>query len=401
MDQSKPPTKDPFLPARPSGLVIGAAQALIRAQLAMSNKLFVQDEDLSRLRNLPKDAGLVLVSNHADEMDPRVCLELSRLCGKRFMIMCNREAFNEGFGLAGKALQSLGYFSVNRGAHDNAAKDYAVDLVKNGKDVLVMFPEGEIFYLNEVIQRFHAGAIAIAMQAVVAMRQSNPNWSAYLIPMAIKYHYPESIEDILSRRMTRMETRLSLPKLDAPLAQRLHRIQQTLLHKEQKTFGVKLKHDESDLEKEIEDTEAAILQLVEEKHQKKLLSQKNLIDQSWQLGAEIRDLGLSAQIKKDLEDLKEVEHLVSWRPSYYESASCQDRIAEALLKQERELYKIKRPSQLANRNVYVKIAEPTNLGDYAEHFQNDSHGMLSQVTSGLHDQIQGMIDEIIKGVKAH
>lgn len=400
MDQSKS-TKDPFLPARPSGLVIGAAQALIRAQLAMSNKLFVQDEDLSRLRNLPKDAGLVLVSNHADEMDPRVCLELSRLCGKRFMIMCNREAFNEGFGLAGKALQSLGYFSVNRGAHDNAAKDYAVDLVKNGKDVLVMFPEGEIFYLNEVIQRFHAGAIAIAMQAVVAMRQSNPNWSAYLIPMAIKYHYPESIEDILSRRMTRMETRLSLPKLDAPLAQRLHRIQQTLLHKEQKTFGVKLKHDESDLEKEIEDTEAAILQLVEEKHQKKLLSQKNLIDQSWQLGAEIRDLGLSAQIKKDLEDLKEVEHLVSWRPSYYESANCQDRIAEALLKQERELYKIKRPSQLANRNVYVKIAEPTNLGDYAEHFQSDSHGMLSQVTSGLRDQIQGMIDEIIKGVKAH
>ncbi len=400
MDQTKS-TKDPFLPARPSSLVIGAAQALIRAQLALSNKLFVQNEDLNRLRNLPKDAGLVLVSNHADEMDPRVCLELSRLCGKRFMIMCNREAFNEGFGLAGKALQSLGYFSVNRGAHDNAAKDYAVDLVKNGKDVLVMFPEGEIFYLNEVIQRFHAGAIAIAMQAVVAMRQSNPNWSAYLIPMAIKYHYPESIEDILSRRMTRMETRLSLPKLDAPLAQRLHRIQQTLLHKEQKTFGVKFEHDETDLGKEIEDTEAAILQLVEEKHQKKLLSQNNLIDQSWQLGAEIRDLGSSPQIKKDLEDLKEVEHLVSWRPSYYECANCQDRIAEALLKQERELYKIKRPSQLANRNVYVKIAEPTNLGDFAEHFQNDSHGMLSQVTSGLRDQIQGMIDEIIKAVKAH
>ncbi len=392
----KPPFKNQFLPARPSEFVIKTAQAVIRAQLAMTNKVFVSDDDLNRLRALPKDAGLVLVSNHADEMDPRVCLDLARRCGKRFMIMCNREAFNEGFGLAGKALQSLGYFSVNRGAHDKPAKDYAVDLVKAGKDVLVMFPEGEIFYLNEVIQRFHAGAISIAMDAIIDQRKSNPEWSAYLIPMAIKYHYPEPIEDILSRRMTRMETRLALPKMEGTLIERLRRIQQTLLHREQKDYGINLDHtNEPELGEEILRTQEALLQLIEEKHQKKLLAQKNLIDQSWQLGAELREMNFP-QKAKELEDLKVIEHMVSWRPNYYGTGNSQDRIAEALLKQERDLYKIKRPQQLANRNVYVKIAEPTNLGSFANDYAQDAHGMLSNVTKNLHDQIQSMIDEMVR-----
>ncbi|MCW5824072.1 MAG: 1-acyl-sn-glycerol-3-phosphate acyltransferase [Cyanobacteria bacterium TGS_CYA1] len=396
MASDKPTFKNTFLPARPSEFVIKTAQTLIRAQLAMTNKVFITDEDLERLRALPKDAGLVLVSNHADEMDPRVCLDLARRCGKRFMIMCNREAFNENFGLAGKALQSLGYFSVNRGAHDLTAKDYAVDLVKAGKDILVMFPEGEIFYLNEVIQRFHAGAISIAMDAIISQRASQPEWSAYLIPMAIKYHYPESIEDILSRRMTRMETRLGLSKMEGTLIERLRRIQQTLLHREQKSYGISLEHTiEPELGDEILRTQEALLQLIEEKHQKKLMSQKNLIDQSWQLGAELREMNFP-QKKKELEDLKVIEHMVSWRPSYYGTGNSQDRIAEALLKQERDLYKIKRPQQLANRNVYVKIAEPTNLGLFADDYSKDAHGMLSKVTTNLHDQIQSMIDEMVK-----
>ena len=152
--------------------------------------------------------------------------------------------------------------------------------------------------------------------------------------------------------------------------------------------------EEKDLGQEITETEEALLELIEEKHQKRLLAQKNLIDQSWQLGAELREMNFPQKIK-ELEDLKMVEHLVSWRPSYYGSGNSQDRIAEALLKQERDLYKIKRPQQLANRNVYVRIAEPTNLGSFADQYQNDAHGLLSSVTKNLHDQIQTMIDEII------
>ena len=97
----------------------------------------------------------------------KACLELSRRCRRRFLYMMNREAFDEGLGLAGWWLQRLGAFSVERGGHNEVAKRFAIDVVKRGEEVLVIFPEGEIYYLNDLVQPFKSGAVEIGMQAVV------------------------------------------------------------------------------------------------------------------------------------------------------------------------------------------------------------------------------------------
>lgn len=178
-----------FKQASPSGLVIDVASEIVRMQLALSNKVHVSNHDLNNLRKLPKGSGAILISNHADEMDPRICLELSRRSGKRFISMCNREAFDEISGLAGFVLQRLGHFSVERGAHDSRAKQYAIDVVKEAQKMLLMFPEGEIFYLNEEVQPFHSGAVEIGMQAILQKRKTHPDWKAFIVPMAIKYHH--------------------------------------------------------------------------------------------------------------------------------------------------------------------------------------------------------------------
>ncbi|HMP54847.1 MAG TPA: hypothetical protein PKD05_25070, partial [Candidatus Melainabacteria bacterium] len=64
----------PFKTAKPSAPVIAAASELVRLELALKNKLHVDDAELEHLRGLPSDAGVILISNHADEMDPRICL---------------------------------------------------------------------------------------------------------------------------------------------------------------------------------------------------------------------------------------------------------------------------------------------------------------------------------------
>ncbi|MBX9695496.1 MAG: 1-acyl-sn-glycerol-3-phosphate acyltransferase, partial [Cyanobacteria bacterium] len=161
-----------FKQASPNKWFIEAAQEVVRMQLALNNKLHINDADLAHLRSLPRGAGVVLVSNHADETDPRICLELSRISGKRFISMCNREAFDELSGLAGWALQRLGHFSVERGSHDTRAKEFAINVVKQAQDILVIFPEGEIFYLNDEVQQFHSGAVEIPLQALVQQRQN-------------------------------------------------------------------------------------------------------------------------------------------------------------------------------------------------------------------------------------
>src|SRR6476620_11100837 len=121
---SEPPT---FRPARPRGWVIRAVQTFLRFDLSWRNRLHLDPADLEVLRRLPPGMGLILTSNHADEKDFEVCLDLSRRCGRRFLFMMNREAFREGFGIAGWWLQRLGAFSVERGGRNEAAKRYAID----------------------------------------------------------------------------------------------------------------------------------------------------------------------------------------------------------------------------------------------------------------------------------
>lgn len=112
-------------------------------------------------------------NTHADETAMKVCLELSRRCRRRFLSMMNREAFDEVLGIAGWWLRRLGCFSVERGGHSEVAKRFAIDVVKQVREVLVVFHEGESYYLNDLVQPFKSGAIEIGMQALVEMRQGS------------------------------------------------------------------------------------------------------------------------------------------------------------------------------------------------------------------------------------
>ncbi len=387
-----------FVPAKPTPWFISAAQAIVQAELALSNRLQLAEADLDIFRRLPKGAGVILASNHADETDPLVCLELSRRSRMRFISMCNREAFDENYGLAGLVLQRLGHFSVKRGTHDNLAKDYAIKTVQQGNDVLVIFPEGEIFYLNENVQPFHTGAVEICLQAIVEKRKADPNWTAFILPMVIKYHYNQNIEKELDKRLADMESRLMLKTSGKALVERLHAIQETLVEREERSYSLAI-DNKSDLAQKLQLTKESILSAVEKKHQDLNVSaQGQTLDQVWQLEAELKELidkqtntSGRQEIEQDLASLAEAAQLASWRPSYYPANASYDRLAEGILKAERELYRIKRPRQLASRQVLVKLAEPINMGEHVGNYIQDPHAVRHNLTEQLHEQIQALI----------
>lgn len=89
--------------AKPWQWVIWTVRNYIRLDLALHNRLHVEQQDLEMLRDLPKGMGIILAANHADETDFKVCLEPSRLSGRRFLYLTNSEAFDEGYGIAGTA----------------------------------------------------------------------------------------------------------------------------------------------------------------------------------------------------------------------------------------------------------------------------------------------------------
>ncbi|MDZ4835557.1 MAG: 1-acyl-sn-glycerol-3-phosphate acyltransferase [Candidatus Melainabacteria bacterium] len=389
------------MPAKPAPWLITAAQQFVRAELAFSNRIFLDSADLEMFRKIPKGAGISLTSNHADETDPRVVVELSRRSGKRFISMCNREAFDENNGLAGWALQRLGHFSVERGAHDTPAKVFAIDVIKSGSEVLVIFPEGEIFYMNEVVQPFHSGAIDLTMQAIIDKRRTDPKWTAFIVPMAIKYHYEPSVISILQTRIAKIESHLSMTVGQKSLPERLLAIQKVLIDREEQIHRVALEKTSDDLEEEIMLARRKILSDVERKYHGDEPLKRRAIDEAWKLGAELRekleeqsDLQEKAQLEADIATLQEVAQLASWHPNYYAGTTSIDRMAEVVLKMERELYHIKRPPQMASRKVFVKIAEPVDIGAHIEEYQKDAHAVRSQLTDKLQNRIQSLLDDL-------
>lgn len=397
-----------FLPAIPSNWLIRVAQEACRIQLAISNRIKVVEQDLLHFHKIPKGSGIILTSNHADETDPRVCMELSRRVNKRFIIMCNREAFDECLGIAKLFLQRLGAFSVKRGSHDKTAVNYAKEVVKQGEDVLLIFPEGEIYYLNERIQPFHSGAVDICLQAIVERRKEDPNWTAYIVPMAIKYHYDDSIEAELERRIAQMEQELSLKPGSAPLVDRVLEIQKTLLSKEESIYQIP---EDVTTAKELTDelitAERAILEEVMEKHPElEVTSHGSTIDKAWQLEAELRkaieaekDATKKRKLQLDLIALREVAQLTSWHPNYYVKDPSPDRLAEVVMKLEREILRVQRPKQLASRTVAIKIAEPIDMSKHLDDYATDPHGVRHDVSQKLQDTIQNLVTQLVKHTK--
>ena len=89
-----------FRPATPQRWVLWPVQTYLRLDLAWRNRLRLERRDLEVLRDLPRGAGIILTSNHADETDFKACLELSRRCNRRFLYMMNSRGRETGTGSA-------------------------------------------------------------------------------------------------------------------------------------------------------------------------------------------------------------------------------------------------------------------------------------------------------------
>ena len=392
-----------FRAAKPWGWVIWVVQTYLQLMLCWRNRLHLEKRDLEVLRNLPPGSGIILAPNHADETDFKVCLVLSRRCGRRFLFMANREAFDEGFGTAGWWLQRLGAFSVERGGKNEEAKRYAINLVKRGQEFLVIFPEGEIFYLNDLVQPFKSGAVDIGMQAVVESQRTESNWTAYLIPLAIKYRFRKPIRHILERRIRRMEQYLFLRKSGLSFQKRMEHIVADLLHRQELAHDLKPASDRlTELGERVQEVREAILYEIEEKYAGPTVSsQAQPTDRAWRLSSHLKSLltqmgristTIQEQIHIDLAALKRIVQMGSWQPQYVDLDPSQERLAEMVLKLEREVYQIPRPRQLANRGVFLRLGESIDLGCFVSAYLNDAQSVRHDVAKRLHDRIQELIN---------
>lgn len=149
-----------------AGTIQGFGFRIIRGFLLVLAKLLVGLR-IEGAQNVPKDGGVLLVSNHVSNGDPVL---VSIACPRPAHFMAKKELFDVP--VLGWAMRKFGEFPVDRGNADRAAIRRSLATLEQGV-VLGMFPEGT---------RSKTGALkpALAGAGLIALRGGAP-----IVPVAV------------------------------------------------------------------------------------------------------------------------------------------------------------------------------------------------------------------------
>lgn len=216
-----------FKPPRPNSILIFVFQMLIDPWLFFSKKLaikFLADRD--RLIESLHRKRVVILCNHPDMKDPLVICMLSKFLSQHLYCVAAREVFDWNHGLRGWLFQRLGAYSVVRGKVDIESIETTKELLLNGRNKLVIFPEAEVTSDDSKLHPMQEGIIHLLLDVqdqLVNRKFVEP--ALFILPMTIRYSVePESLEE-LRRVMSVLETKLAeKPEHVLELPERLVRL---------------------------------------------------------------------------------------------------------------------------------------------------------------------------------
>jgi 1-acyl-sn-glycerol-3-phosphate acyltransferase len=353
-----------------------------------------------RLGRLDADDGVLIAPNHSYDGDPHVMMEIGRRARRRFYFMAAWQLFRGHHGIDGWILQRMGAFSVDREGVDRRAIREATDLLTRG-NALVVFPEGEIYRLNERLTPLLEGVAFMAHSAQRELEEAKPGARIWIVPTGIRYTFLEDIRPTLAATMDRLESRFTLtPRPGASLPERIVRFGEVLLTiKEKETLGRSCE-DDGDLRSRICCLTSAILERLETAHlgrtseddttplRLKALRRKLL--QTWT--DETAAPEARQEARRALDEAHLVLQLYSYPGDYLLEDSSPERMAETIDKFEEDIEGVIRPK--GRRRAGVSFAEPIDMREKL------GAGRHRAIAAEVTDQLEEAIQQLLGGKKA-
>lgn len=180
-------------------------------------------------RSLDAGHGILLAPNHCRPCDPLVLGMLGRELNQPFFTMASAHLFLNG-GLLAWLLPRVGAFSVYREGMDREALKTAIDILKEAKRPLVIFPEGVISRTNDRLNNLQDGVAFIARSAAKQRLAANPPGNVVVHPVAIRYLFKGELDKTLALVLDDIERRLSWqPQRGVPVIERIYKLGFALL----------------------------------------------------------------------------------------------------------------------------------------------------------------------------
>ena len=387
-----------------------------KAFLPLINRLYLKgitlDIDAESIARLKMTNGhpTVLAPNHAAHADPAVMFLLSKQLSQQYYYMTARETFGNGKfgGLRSFLLQRFGAFSIVRGTADRNAFRTTRELLSEGNSSLVIFAEGEISRQNDTVMRFERGIIQLCFWALDDMAKAEIDKPLYVVPIGIKYHYPQDMWDDIDAALTELEAHILPPTERTPIEryERLRRIGVAIF----KTLAAEYQYkvDETvPLDVHIEKLKAQILS-----HAEKIMGIQSDADVLTRVRA-LKNL-VDAEVYRDIEQMTEYEqkiheeslqkfqqfypdlerliNFIAISDGYVAEERSPERFLEVIVRLEREVFgtsKMRGP-----RVATLRVGEPKNLRECYDTYKAEKRETVEQITLEVETAVQTLVTRV-------
>ncbi len=360
-----------------------------RMQLRKHRLLEIEVHGLEHVRqSIAQGQGVLITPNHSSHADCFAFYEASEQLGCPFYVMVAWQNFVRDGWLKSLALRHHGAFSVDREGTDLRAFRQAVEILELRPHPLVVFPEGDVYHLNQRITPFREGPAAMALLA--ARQGSRP---VVCVPCGIRYRYIEDPTPNLLRLMDDLERAIFWrPRPDLTLAQRIYRFAEGALALKEIEF---LGHTSSGpLPRRIADLAEHILSVIEARYginatgvtvpERVRVLRQQAIGRLERLPE--NDPGRE-QYEADLELVFLVVQLFSYPGDYVAQQPSVERIAETLDKLEEDVLGFQTARIRGARKATVTFGEPIRVE--AERGKRESTAALTRL---LEERVQALLD---------
>ena len=332
--------------------------------------------------------GVLITPNHPSHADPFVLVEASERLGTPFYFMTAWQVFAMTHRLGRRVLRQHGAFSINREGHDLPAYRAAVGILQAQPHPLVVFPEGEVFHLNDRVMPFRRGAATMALRA--AHRSGRP---VACIPCGMKFQFVDDPTPSLLAVVDRIERRLGwTPFSHLPIPRRLQRIAAEVLSKiEIERFG---QAQSGPLRKRQTALLDRLLTRLEERHgcvpngtiPERVKQVRRRVISSLETST---DNTANVRLRADLDEVFLVMQLYSYPTDYLSGQPSVERLAETLDKMEEDLLGVRTAKRRGVRRAIVSFGEPIMVGPF-----DAAPGAARPLTQLLQNRVQNLVDEI-------
>jgi 1-acyl-sn-glycerol-3-phosphate acyltransferase len=353
------------------------------------------EEVIQKYRN---GDSLLITPNHSDHCDPHTLLHLSRRFKIPVHFMAAREIFEKKKGLHGSVLQRAGVFSIDREGSDLKSIKEAMRIMGEARFPLVMFPEGEIYHLNERLTHLNEGAATLALRSAKRIKKEKSQKGAYIVPTAMKYSYVDDISSTFPRRLAKLESHiLWAPQTHLSVVERVYKFGEAALSLKEKEYL------DRTLEGSLDGRLVSFRKILIEEEEQRYFSavgEGNHAARVRKLRGKIRTILLDSekptqkvieQCYRSLDRLYLAIQLYSYPGQYLKERPSMDRIAETIHKFEEDVLETNRV--VGKRNIEVTFCKPINLMDYLDDLEADSKKTVTEVTALIEDAIRSVLEK--------